>query len=105
MFWLIPRFLVSAIAVAFLGFFLGPIFPKAIVMATKLLPIRLHVGALGFAAAMGGTGRAVFPFVVGAIAQAKGVRVLHSIVLALMSAISATWLLVARIQKIDRAQL
>ncbi len=31
LFWLVPRFHVSAVAVAFLGFFLGPLFPAAIV--------------------------------------------------------------------------
>jgi fucose permease len=105
MFWLIPSFLVSAIAVAFLGFFLGPIFLTAVVMATKLLPKRLHVGAMGFATAFGGTGGAIFPFAVGAFAQAKGVRVLPSIILALISAISTMWLLVPRVQKIDRARV
>lgn len=55
-FWLIPSFLSSAIFAAFLGFFLGPLFPAAIVVATKLLPPRLHVSAIGFSAAFGGGG-------------------------------------------------
>src|SRR4051812_25076133 len=29
-FWLVPQFVVSAIAVAFLGFFLGPMFPGGV---------------------------------------------------------------------------
>lgn len=55
-FWLIPSFLSSAIFAGFLGFFLGPLFPAAIVVATKLLPQRLHVSAVGFSAAFGGGG-------------------------------------------------
>jgi fucose permease len=90
-FWLIPNFIASAIFAGWLGFFLGPLFPAAIVVATKLLPQRLHVSAIGFAAAFGGGGAAVLPFAVGAIAQAKGVQVLQPIVLALLVTILALW--------------
>lgn len=92
-FWLIPNFIASAVFAAWLGFFLGPLFPAAIVVATKLLPRRLHVSAIGFAAAFGGGGAAVLPFAVGAIAQAKGVQVLQPIALALFVAILALWCL------------
>lgn len=93
LFWLIPNFISSAIFAGWLGFFLGPLFPAAIVVATKLLPRRQHVAAIGFAAAFGGGGAAIFPFVVGAIAQAKGVKVLQPIALALLVVIMAMWLL------------
>jgi fucose permease len=92
-FWLIPNFVASAVFAGWLGFFLGPLFPAAIVVATKLLPRRLHVSAIGFAAAFGGGGAAVLPFAVGAIAQAKGVQVLQPIVLALLVVILALWCL------------
>ncbi|KAI9794358.1 MAG: hypothetical protein M1816_005427 [Peltula sp. TS41687] len=98
-FWLIPQYIVSAIAVAFLGFFLGPFFPAAIVAATKLLPVHLHVSAIGFAAAFGGGGAAILPFAVGAIAQAKGVQVLQPFILALLVVTLALWLSLPRIRK------
>lgn len=98
-FWLVPTFVVSAIAVAFLGFFFGPLFPAGIVMATKLLPRHLHVSAIGFATAFGGIGGAVMPFATGAIAQTKGVKVLQPIVLALLAVVSAIWLCLPRIKK------
>lgn len=92
-FWLIPNFVASAVFAGWLGFFLGPLFPAAIVVATKLLPRRLHVSAIGFAAAFGGGGAAVLPFAVGAIAEARGVQVLQPIVLALLAVILALWCL------------
>src|SRR6187402_246408 len=76
-FWLVPNFIVSAIAVGLLGLFMGPMFPTAIVLVTKLLPRDLHVGCIGFATAFGGSGGAIFPFIVGAIAQSKGVKTLQ----------------------------
>lgn len=99
LFWLVPQFYVSAVAVGFVGFFLGPLFPAAVVAATKLLPRHLHVGAIGFAAAFGGSGAAILPFAVGAIAQAKGVQVLQPIVLALLGTILLLWLGLPRIDK------
>jgi fucose permease len=98
-FWLVPSFYVSAVAVAFQGFFLGPMFPCVIVAATKLLPRHLHVSAIGFAAAFGGSGAAVLPFAVGAIAQAKGVEVLQPIILAILAVLLGIWLSLPRLGK------
>ncbi|KAK3905622.1 major facilitator superfamily domain-containing protein [Staphylotrichum tortipilum] len=91
LYWLVPNFAASATFVALLGFFLGPLFPAAIVAATKLLPSDYHVSAIGFAAAFGGGGAALFPFAVGAIAQSKGVEVLQPIVLAILVFILVMW--------------
>ena len=92
LFWLVPQFYVSAVAVSLQGFFLGPLFPAAVVVMTRLLPKHLHVSAIGFAAAFGGSGGAIFPFAVGALAQAKGVQVLQPIILALLVFILLLWL-------------
>lgn len=93
LFWQINNFLSSAIFIAWLGFFLGPLFPAAIMVATKLLPRRLHVSAIGFVAAFGSSGAAVFPFAVGAIAQASGVWVLQPFALALIAGIFIIWVI------------
>jgi fucose permease len=91
-FWLVPSLVVSAVAVAFLGMVMGPMFPTAIVLVTKLLPRSLHVGTIGFGTAFGGSGGAIFPFIVGAIAQAKGVKTLQPIILVLLAAIAGLWI-------------
>ncbi|KAF4460681.1 major facilitator superfamily transporter [Fusarium albosuccineum] len=101
LFWLVPQFIVSAVAVAFLGFFLGPMFPGAVMVTAKLLPAKIHVSAIGFAMAMGGTGGTVFPFAIGAIASHKGVAVLQPIILALIAVVAMVWLSFPRIQKKD----
>ena len=92
LFWLVPQFIVSAVAVALQGFFLGPLFPAVVVAATKSLPKHLHVSAVGFAAAFGGGGAAILPFAVGAIAQSKGVGVLQPIILALLGVLLLLWI-------------
>ena len=96
LFWLVPQFYVSAVAVSLQGFFLGPMFPAVVVACTKLLPKHLHVSSIGFAAAFGGSGGAIFPFVVGVIAQSKGVQVLQPIIVALMAVIWCLWMCLPR---------
>ena len=91
LFWLVPSFVVSSIAVGFVGFFLGPLFPAVVVATTKLLPPYLHVATIGFAAAFGGSGAAVLPFAVGAIAQSAGVKVLQPIILGLLGVAVFLW--------------
>ena len=93
LYWLVPNFAASIVFVTLLGFFLGPLFPAAIVAATKLLPAGAHVGAIGFAAAFGGGGAAIFPFAVGAIAQGSGVQVLQPIVISIFAFITVIWLI------------
>lgn len=92
LFWLVPQFIVSAVAVSLQGFFLGPLFPAVVVAATKSLPKHLHVSAVGFAAAFGGGGAAILPFAVGAIAQSKGVGVLQPVILALLGVLFLLWI-------------
>lgn len=99
LFWLVPQFIVSAVAVALQGFFLGPLFPAVVVAATKSLPKHLHISAVGFAAAFGGGGGAVLPFAVGAIAQSKGVGVLQPIILALLGVLVMLWLALPNFNK------
>ncbi|KAL9001370.1 MAG: hypothetical protein Q9169_000261 [Polycauliona sp. 2 TL-2023] len=98
-FWLVPQFIVSAVAVALVGFFTGPIFPSTIIAVTKLLPSEMHVAAIGFSAAVGGSGAALLPFAVGAIAQAKGPATLQPIVLGLLVILLGVWLTLPRLPK------
>ncbi|KAK7888388.1 hypothetical protein LTR67_008734 [Exophiala xenobiotica] len=98
-FWLVPTFIVSAVAVAFLGFFLGPMFPGGVMMAAKLLPKHIHVSSIGFGMAMGGTGGTVFPFAIGAIAATKGVKVLQPVILSLIVLLAGVWISFPRVKK------
>lgn len=98
-FWLVPQFIVSAVAVALVGFFIGPLFPSGVVAATKILPSELHVAAIGFSTAFGGGGAALLPFAVGAVAQAKGPATLQPIVVALLAVMVGIWLCLPRIPK------
>lgn len=120
LFWLVPSFVGSAVTVALLGYFIGPMFPSGVVVTTKLLPRHLHVSAIGFSAAIGGSGGALYartenlgiqtllikprlPFAVGAIAQARGVQALQPIVIATLAALLLVWWLFPRLPKENRS--
>lgn len=92
LFWLIPNFGVSSIMATFLGYFLAPLFPAAVMAATKLLPRHMHVTVIGFTSALGASGATIFPFAVGVIAEVRGVQVLQPIILALLVVALVVWL-------------
>ncbi|CAI7658368.1 uncharacterized protein N7487_009393 [Penicillium crustosum] len=100
--YLVPNFYAGAVAVSLQGFFLGPLFPAVVIVTTKLLPKHLHVSAIGFAAAFGGGGAAVLPFIVGVLAQAKGVEVLMPFIIALSGAMLLLWNCLPRVPR-DRS--
>ena len=99
LFWLVRNFYVSAVAVALQGFFLGPLFPGVVLVASSLLPRHQHVAVIGFISAFAGCGAAILPFGVGVLAQASGVQVLQPIVLAFLGALTALWLMLPRVGK------
>ena len=59
LFWLVPQFIISAVAIALVGFFIAPVFSSVIVIVTQILPRELHVASIAFSTALGGSGAAV----------------------------------------------
>ena len=75
--WLIPSFIISAIAVSLIGMFLGPMYPVAISYTPLIMPRTLVNGAIGWITAIGGTGSALVPFLTGQIANKYGIGVMQ----------------------------
>ncbi|KAF2210003.1 hypothetical protein CERZMDRAFT_121984 [Cercospora zeae-maydis SCOH1-5] len=73
-----------AIGIAMIGFFLGPLFPEAVVMQARLLPKQTQLAAIGFAVAFGSAGGSVGPFLVGIAADQRGIVVLQWFVLGML---------------------
>ncbi|KAK9446824.1 major facilitator superfamily domain-containing protein [Limtongia smithiae] len=98
-FWKAPSILGSAIGVSLVGVMFGPLFPTLMVALTKTLPRKVHVAAIGFVAACGGLGSAIFPFITGAMAETQGPWVLQPLVLALIAVMFVVWLYVPSFEK------
>ena len=91
--WLVPNFFAATIASALTGFWIGPVFPTAIVVAAKLLPEKLHVTSIGIISTLGCTGSTVFPFIFGVLAQHAGVKYLPTFVFGVICVLAGLWLL------------
>ena len=77
--WLVPNYICSAVCICFIGFFLAPIFPAAIVLITEIIPEELHVGVIGMFGTIGGAGAAATPFILGAIADRVRRMLVHGV--------------------------
>ena len=97
--WLVPNIIGDAVAVAIVGLLLGPVYPLATGVFSKLLPRDIQMSSLGFVASMGSSGGALAPFLTGLLAQRLGTVVLNPICIALFVIMEVAWFLLPKDQK------
>ncbi|KAJ4323611.1 hypothetical protein N0V94_001804 [Neodidymelliopsis sp. IMI 364377] len=97
--WLIPNVIGNAVAVSLLGLLLGPVYPCAQTIFSRLVPRHLQTTSIGFIGSAGSSGGAIAPFTTGILAQATGTWVLHPVALGLYSAMLACWFALPRVNK------
>ena len=97
--WLIPNLIANCVMVAFLGVSLGAVYPCAVAVFTKLLPAYLHVPSLSLITALGSSGGAALPFLVGILSQQFGTVVLHPVCVASYGIMVIAWILLPRVQR------
>ncbi|KDQ09343.1 hypothetical protein BOTBODRAFT_117278 [Botryobasidium botryosum FD-172 SS1] len=102
--WFVPSLIGNAIAVSFVGLFLGPIYPICMTVSSEVLPpwYVLLGGSIGWIAGIGQAGSAAFPFMTGAIASKTSVRAMQPLLIGMMSGMILLWLLVP--QKVVKTQ-
>ncbi|KAI0759756.1 MFS general substrate transporter [Irpex lacteus] len=92
--WFVPSLIGGALAVSFVGVFLGPIYPLVMNHTAKILPRSLLTGSIGWIAGVGQAGSACIPFITGAIASKAGIASLQPVLVGLMSAMFVLWIVV-----------
>ncbi|PIL33534.1 MFS general substrate transporter [Ganoderma sinense ZZ0214-1] len=92
--WLVPSLIGGAVAVAFVGMLLGPMYPLVMNHARHVLPPWLLTGCIGWIAGFGQAGSAFLPFVTGALASKVGIEVLQPLVVSMMGLMVGVWALV-----------
>ena len=97
--WLVPNIIGEAVAVSIVGLLLGPVYPSATVVFSRLLGRKLQMSSLSFIGAMGSSGGAVAPFMTGLVAQKAGTWVLHPICIGLFGVMAACWAGLDRMEK------
>lgn len=97
--WLVPNVIGEAVAVSIVGLLLGPIYPCATAVYSKLIPYRLQMSSLAAISALGSSGGAVAPFFTGLLAQEVGTWVLHPICIGLFAGMVGCWVALPRIER------
>jgi len=95
--WFVPNFIGDAVSVATLGLLLGPVYPCATVIFSKLLDRRIQMSSLSFISAVGSSGGAAAPFFTGLLAQVTGTWVLHPICIALFGVMLVSWVVLPKV--------
>lgn len=93
--WQVRHLIGDAIAVSFMGMFLGPIYPLIISGAGSgpWFPPHLVVGAIGWIAGFGQVGSATYPFIMGLLANKWGVKVLPPVALVMVAGMPLLFIL------------
>jgi fucose permease len=89
--WLVPNIVGDAVAIAFVGLLLGPVYPCATVIFSRAIRRKEQVSSLSVISAFGSSGGAVAPFTTGILAQAAGTFVLHPIAIGLFAVMLVCW--------------
>jgi fucose permease len=67
--WFTHSLVGNGVCYAFVGFFLGPIYPNALMVVSEVLDDDLRGGVMGIMGSLGGAGAAAVPFMTGGIAD------------------------------------
>ncbi|TFK21819.1 MFS general substrate transporter [Coprinopsis marcescibilis] len=97
--WFVPSLVGNAVAVAFIGLFLGPMYPIAMNHASRVLPRWLLTSSIGWIAGFGQAGSAVIPFMTGAISSKHGIQSLHPLLVSMMGLMVILWFLIPNQQR------
>ncbi|KIJ59387.1 hypothetical protein HYDPIDRAFT_33252 [Hydnomerulius pinastri MD-312] len=95
--WFVPSLIGDAVAVAFIGMLLGPMYPIAMNHAGRVLPQWLLTGSIGWIAGVGQAGSALIPFITGAIAQRAGIKALQPVLVAILAVMTVLWAMVSKL--------
>ncbi|KAI0739072.1 MFS general substrate transporter [Daedaleopsis nitida] len=98
--WVVPSLVENAIAVAFVGLLLGPMYPILMNHSTSILPRWLLTGCMGYIAGVGQAGSAVLPFLTGLLASKFGIASLQPFIVSMMSTMIVIWALIPRVRHV-----
>ncbi|OAA80112.1 Major facilitator superfamily domain, general substrate transporter [Akanthomyces lecanii RCEF 1005] len=89
--WLVPNVVGNAVAVSIVGVLLGPVYPCAMSAFLRGMTPKETLSGMGTISAFGSMGGAVWPFIVGLLAQVVDTWVLHPIVIVLFVGMLLCW--------------
>ncbi|KAF8587199.1 MFS general substrate transporter [Ramaria rubella] len=97
--WFIPNLIGNAVAIAFIGVLMGPMFPLLMNHAHLLIPPSLLSASLGWIVGVGTTGICFLPFIQGALANKFGIGSLQPFMVIMMCILIGLWAVVPKVQR------
>lgn len=97
--WFVPNLASTAVCTALVGLAISTFYSAAIAIGGKLIPRSMHADAFSLMSAVGQSGSALWPLVVGIMSTKKGIWVVEPTVVALLGAQAICWWLVPKIDR------
>ncbi|PIL37379.1 MFS general substrate transporter [Ganoderma sinense ZZ0214-1] len=94
--WFLPYLASTAVCTALVGVAISTFYAAAITTGGKLVPRTMHADAFALMSAVGQSGSAFWPLMVGIMSTRKGIWVVEPTVVALLGAQGICWLLVPK---------
>ncbi|KAI5123262.1 hypothetical protein M0805_001351 [Coniferiporia weirii] len=92
--WRVPSLIGDAVAVSFIGLFIGPMYPILMNVTGRLIPPWLLNGSIGWISSFGYAGSALLPFITGALASRFGIVSLQPVLITLLASMLVIWAVV-----------
>ena len=86
-------FITLSIVMFCCGFFIGPLFPSASIVAVQVLPSKLQISGVGMAVAAGGCGGAILPYAAGILTHWVGIKWIPTLCWLMVVMFSVVWML------------
>lgn len=102
--WAIPHVFVAGVLVSIAGVFIGPNFPLMVTLCNDLLPRKIQMVSLTIVSALGSSGGALFPFIIGLMSQKLGPFVVLPAFLILYSIMTFLWICLPNVERRKRGQ-
>lgn len=102
--WAVPHVFVSGVIVSIAGVFIGPNYPLMVTLCNDLLPRKIQVVSLTIVSALGSSGGAIFPFIIGLMSQKLGPFVVLPAFLILYSIMTFLWICLPNVERRKRGQ-
>ncbi len=97
--WFLPFLASTAVCTALVGVAISTFYAAAITTGGKLIPRSMHADAFSLMSAVGQSGSAFWPLVVGIMSTKQGIWVVEPTVIALLGAQGVCWWLVPKVER------
>lgn len=81
----------NAVCFSLIGFFLGPIYPTALLIISETWDDELRGGVMGLMGSVGGAGAALGPFIMGGISDKYGIWAIQPVAVGMIAGFTVLW--------------